>query len=153
LSFPNIRWLLALITAPHRFVYQKSGGLIGGRLPGGKRFLLLTTVGRKTGMRRVMPLLYVPVDDRIVVVASNAGDDRAPAWWLNLESQPRARIQVGTEEREVSARRAEGDELAALWPRLDASYPPYAQYRERTPREIPVVVLESGAGRDAGSRG
>jgi hypothetical protein len=54
---PNIRWLIAFITATHRFVYERSGGRIGGRLAGGKRFLLLATVGRKTGIRRVLPLL------------------------------------------------------------------------------------------------
>jgi len=138
---PNIRWLLSLITALHRFVYVRSGGRIGGRLPG-KRFLLLTTVGRRTGKRRVMPLLYVRDGDAFVVVGSNAGDDRAPAWWLNLQANPRARVQVDTEHHAVSARRAEGEELAALWAKLEASYRHYADYRRRTAREIPVVVLE-----------
>lgn len=139
---PNIRWLLALITAVHRFVYERSGGRIGGRLPGGKRFLLLATVGRKTGIRRVLPLLYVAEGDAFVVVGSNGGDDRPPAWWLNLQARPRARVQVDTEHHEVVARRAEGAELAALWPKLEASYSFYATYRERTEREIPVIVLE-----------
>jgi len=138
---PNIRWLLSLITALHRFVYERSGGRIGGRLPG-KRFLLLTTVGRRTGKRRVMPLLYVREADAFVVVGSNAGDDRPPAWWLNLEANPSARVQVDTEHHAVSARRAEGAELAALWSKLEGSYRHYADYRRRTPREIPVVVLE-----------
>ena len=139
---PNIRWLLAFITAVHRFVYQRSGGLLGGRLPGGKRFLLLTTAGRKTGKRRVLPLLYVLDGARFVVVGSNAGDDRPPAWWLNLQARPEARVQAGSAQHEVVARLAEGPELAALWPRLEAAYPPYARYRERTTREIPVVLLE-----------
>ena len=138
---PNIRWLLALITRLHRFVYSKSGGAIGGRLPG-KRFLLLTTVGRRTGLRRVMPLLFVPHDRHFLVVASNAGDARPPAWYLNLEAQPRARVQVEGEHHEVVARRADGEERDALWPKLEAAYPPYRSYRQRTTREIPVVVLE-----------
>jgi deazaflavin-dependent oxidoreductase (nitroreductase family) len=139
---PNIRWLLAFITAVHRFVYERSGGRIGGGLPGGKRFLLLATVGRKTGIRRVMPLLYVAEGDAFVVVGSNGGDDRPPSWWLNLQARPQARVQVDTEHHEVVARQAEGAELAALWPKLEASYSFYAAYRERTPREIPVIVLE-----------
>lgn len=139
---PNIRWLLALITKIHLFVYTKTGGWIGGRLPGRKRFLLLTSIGRKTGMRRVIPLLYTAVGKTFVVVGSNAGDDRPPAWLLNLQAQPEARVQAGTEHHEVKAREAEGDELARLWPVLEEAYPPYRNYRSRTEREIPVLVLE-----------
>jgi deazaflavin-dependent oxidoreductase (nitroreductase family) len=138
---PNIRWLIALITALHRFVYQRSGGRIGGRLPG-QRFLLLTTTGRRTGRERTMPLLYVPDGDRFVVVGSNGGDDRPPAWWLNLQASPDARVQAGRVQHHVRARQAQGAELAALWTRLDSSYRYYADYRRRTSREIPVVVLE-----------
>jgi F420H(2)-dependent quinone reductase len=141
---PNIRWLIALITALHRFVYQRSGGWIGGRLPPGRRFLLLTTVGRRTGRERTTPLLYVRDGDRYVVVGSNGGDDRPPAWWLNLQAQPQARVQVDREQRAVRARKAQGAELAALWEILERSYRYYADYRLRTSREIPVVVLEPG---------
>ena len=126
-------------------MYQRSGGRIGGRLPGRKRFLLLTTVGRRTGQRRTQPLLYVPDRGRFIVVGSNAGDDRPPAWWLNLEAQPAADVQVDRERHRVRARRAQGEELAALWAELDRSYSYYADYRRRTAREIPIVVLEPSA--------
>ena len=138
---PNIRWLIALITVLHRFVYRASGGWIGGRLPG-QRFLLLTTTGRKSGQERVMPLLYVPDGERFVVVGSNGGDDRPPAWWLNLQAKPEAKVQVGRRRLRVTARRAHGAELDALWKSLDASYQYYSDYRRRTSREIPVVVLD-----------
>jgi deazaflavin-dependent oxidoreductase (nitroreductase family) len=138
---PNIRWLIALITALHRFVYQRSGGRIGGRLPG-QRFLLLTTTGRRTGCERTMPLLYVPDGGRFVVVGSNGGDDRPPAWWLNLQAQPSAKVQVDRQRHRVQARQARGAELEGLWARLEQSYRYYADYRRRTSREIPVVVLE-----------
>jgi deazaflavin-dependent oxidoreductase (nitroreductase family) len=142
---PNIRWLIALMTALHRFVYQRSGGWIGGRLPG-QRFLLLTTTGCRTGRARVMPLLYVRDGDRFVVVGSNGGDDRPPAWWRNLQARPIAEVQAGRERRRVQARQARGAELDDLWARLDRSYRYYADYRRRTSREIPVVVLEPVAG-------
>ncbi len=145
---PNIRWLLAFMTAVHRFVYQRSGGRVGGRLPG-KSFLLLTTIGRRTGLPRVIPLLYHRDGDRFVVVGSNAGDDRPPAWWWNLQAQPAAQVQAGREHHHVSAHRAQGAELDALWPRLDAAYRYYADYRRRTSREIPVVVLEPVQGANA----
>jgi len=140
---PNIRWLIALITALHRFVYQKTGGRIGGRLPG-QRFLLLTTVGRRTGQERTQPLLYVRDGSRFVVVGSNGGDDRPPAWWLNLQARPEARVQVDRERHAVRARQARGDELAKLWETLEQSYRYYVDYRRRTSREIPVVILETG---------
>ena len=139
---PNIRWLLALITAVHRFVYRISGGRLGGRL-GRHDMLLLTTTGRKSGVPRTVPLLYVRDRDRFLVVASNAGDDRAPAWWLNLQSRPEATVQVGLESHSVRARRAGADEAQELWPLLEAAYQSFSNYRKGTSREIPVVVLES----------
>jgi len=138
---PNIRWLLALITATHRFVYRASGGRLGHR-SGGMRFLLLSSLGRKTGLPRLTPLLYVDDGDAWLVAASNAGDERPPAWWLNLMARPEATVQVGRRRVGVRARPARPDETARLWPLLEASYPHYADYREHTSREIPVVVLE-----------
>lgn len=138
---PNIRWLLALVTAVHRFLYRVSNGRIGARA-GGVDVLLLETVGRRSGKPRSIPLLYVRDDPNWIVVASNAGDDRAPAWWLNLKSRPEAGIQVGSERHPVRARRATAEEEARLWPRLVQAYQAYEQYRKRTARPIPIVVLE-----------
>lgn len=139
---PNIRWLIGLITVVHRLLYRASGGRLGQRGPG-TRFLLLTTTGRRTGRRRTVPLLYVRDGERWAVVASNAGDPRDPAWWLNLQARPRAEIRVGADRRSVRARRATGEEADRLWPALVASYRHYADYRRRTTREIPVVLLEA----------
>jgi deazaflavin-dependent oxidoreductase (nitroreductase family) len=138
---PNIRWLLALITRIHRFVYLKSGGRLGARL-GGTPMLLLQHVGRKTGQLRATPLLYVEDGPRLVVVASNAGDDRTPAWCLNLRHEPEAAVRVGRERYSVRAREADPAERERLWPVLESSYSSYADYRERTKREIPIVILE-----------
>ena len=142
---PNIRWLLALITAVHRFVYRLSGGRLGSTL-GGMPMLLITNIGRKTGKERVTPLLYVEDHEgagvRWIVVASNAGDDRDPAWWLNVQSRPDTTIQIGSTHHDVRARRASPDEVEQLWPKLVSAYRYYDDYRERTPRDIPVVILE-----------
>lgn len=138
---PNIRWLLALITTVHRFLYRISNGRIGART-GGVDVLLLETVGRRTGRRRSTPLLYVRDGANWVVVASNAGDDRHPAWWLNLRSRPDAQIQVGEQRHKVRARRASGEEDERLWSHLVTAYRGYAAYRQRTRRDIPIVVLE-----------
>ncbi|MDX1650263.1 MAG: nitroreductase/quinone reductase family protein [Myxococcota bacterium] len=149
---PNIRWLLALITAVHRFVYRASGGRLGRRL-GGVETLLLETVGRRTGRRRTTPLLFVRDDARFVVVASNAGDARHPAWWLNLRAHPEATIQVGRERLAVRGREATELETQRLWDRLEAEWPDYAAYRRRTDRRIPVVILEPRDGEDAARSG
>jgi 3beta-hydroxy-delta5-steroid dehydrogenase/steroid delta-isomerase len=138
---PNHRGLLAAITAVHRFLYLKSGGLVGSRLFW-IRFLLLIHVGQKTGRTRFTPLLYVEDGDRWVVVASNGGDDQHPGWWHNLQSRPEAQIQVGRQRIDVSWRHATSEECDDLWPKLAASYPYFPKYRKRTQREIPIVILE-----------
>jgi deazaflavin-dependent oxidoreductase (nitroreductase family) len=144
-AMPNVRWLLALITVLHRWVYRATHGAIGHRLPGlDWRFLLLTHVGRKSGRVYTIPLMYVPDGDRFVVVGSNAGDARPPAWWLNLQAHPDARVEVGALELAVRARLAQGAERARLWALLVAGYRDYARYERETRgvRELPVVVLE-----------
>jgi len=144
---PNIRWLLALISMVHRAVYRMTGGRIGQRA-GTAHMLLLATLGRRSGQRRVTPLLYVEDGPRFVVVASNAGDDRHPAWLLNLRKHPAAEIQIGTQKIQVQAREATDSESEFLWPKLLSSYSHFQDYRTHTRRHIPVVVLEPAA-RDA----
>jgi F420H(2)-dependent quinone reductase len=124
----------------HAWLYRATGGRIGHRA-GSLSNLLLTTTGRRSGERRTVPLTYMADGDRYVLVASNGGADRHPAWWLNLEREPRATVQVGPRTLEVVARRADTAERAVLWPRLKTMNPFYAQYERITVREIPVVVL------------
>ena len=138
------RSLLAFITVVHRFVYVASGGVIGGRVLW-IRMLLLINTGRRSGQERKTPLLYVEDGDRWVVAASNAGNDRHPAWWYNLSSHPQARIHVGSEKIDVTWRQATADERETLWSKLTQSYRFYPQYREDLRREIPVVILERTA--------
>ena len=138
---PNVRWLLALITRVHRALYRATGGRVGAKLFG-IRVLLLTSVGRRSGLPRVTPLLYVPDEKGYIVIASNAGDERDPAWWLNLRARPEARVQAGREACAVRAREASPEEDARLWPKLVASYRFYTRYRARATRRIPIVILE-----------
>ena len=138
---PNIRWLLALITVLHRALYRITGGRIGRRA-GKAHMLLLTTLGRRTGQQRVTPLLYIEDGPRFAVLASNAGDERNPAWLLNLRKQPAAEIQVGTRHFRVQAREATSAEGERLWPKFLSSYSYFSDYRAKTQRHIPVVVLE-----------
>ncbi len=124
----------------HRAVYRASGGRVGARLAG-IPMLLLTTEGRKSGRKRTLPLACMEDGDDLVVVASNGGSDRDPAWWLNLQRNPEAEVQFGRESRRVSAGLAPPDERARLWPRLVETNSLWAGYEDKTSREIPVVVL------------
>ena len=139
---PHVRWLLALITRVHRFLYRTTHGVIGRRAPFGLRFLLLRTRGRKSGREYVTPLLYVSDGERLVVVGSNAGDAREPAWWKNLRASPEPWIQVGGERFPVRAREAGPAEAEALWPKVLAAYASFERYRARAGRPIPLVLLE-----------
>src|SRR5262249_37095425 len=116
-ALPTAVGLLAPVPRAPPAVYRLSGGRLGGSLSG-RPMLLLTTVGRRSGRERTLPLLYVEDGGRWVVVASNAGDERDPAWWLNLRARPEAAVQAGRERHAVRARRATPEEEARLWPRL-----------------------------------
>jgi deazaflavin-dependent oxidoreductase (nitroreductase family) len=104
--------------------------------------LLLHHVGRRSGKRRVTPLIYVDDGGRLALVASAGGAAGHPAWFVNLRARPETEVEVRGERRAVRAREAEGDERERLWRRAVELYPNYAVYARRTGRRIPVVVLE-----------
>ncbi len=104
--------------------------------------LLLTTLGRKSGQWRRTALIYGADGDRVVVVASKGGAPEHPAWFRNLAESPQVRVQVGAEAYDARARVADGEERARLWALMVGVWPAYEDYRARTEREIPVVVLE-----------
>lgn len=133
----------------HLRVYVESGGREGhlwdataaGGLPD-TPCLLLTTVGRHSGARRTMPLIYGSADGHYIVIGSKGGADTQPAWYLNLLEDPTVELMVGTQQLSARARIAGGEERARLWALMVGVYPPYADYQRKTSREIPVVVLE-----------
>jgi deazaflavin-dependent oxidoreductase (nitroreductase family) len=127
----------------HTFLYQRTGGRLGQTIPGvpGK-MLLLDHVGARSGTRRTSPLLYVEDGEDLVVVASKGGFPKHPAWFHNLIANPDTTVQVGSERRPVHARVATPQERERLWPMAVRSYHAYEDYRRRTDREIPLVVLE-----------
>ena len=124
----------------HRAVYRLTRGRLLGRVAG-MPVLLLTTTGRRSGRARTTPLTYFEFGDDLVVVASNGGEDSAPAWWLNLCERPEATITTGTHTQPVTARPTTEEEHERLWPMITAVHPGYAAYARRTTRRIPVVVL------------
>ena len=103
--------------------------------------MLLEHVGRKSGQRRTSPLIYTRDGDDVLLIASNGGDPRHPAWFHNLTAAGTARVQVGHESWDVTVSVAEEPERAELWQKMVAAYPPYDEYQQRTERQIPLLVL------------
>ncbi len=132
--------IIRTMSAMHGFWYRLTGGLIGGRI-GKVRILMLTTTGRKSGRQRTTPLQYLEDGENLVVIASNGGNPRHPAWWLNLAKNPEAEAQIRSERRRVRAEAAAGEERERLWQAAVEYYPGYAAYQKTADREIPVVVL------------
>ena len=133
--------LVKLFWRVHPKLYSWSGGRIGGNLMG-LPVLLLTTKGRKSGLPRTKALMYLPYRDTFVVIASNLGSAYHPHWWLNLEADSNASVQIGRKSFSVTARAVEGQERGDIWGELTKIAPAYDEYKAKTPRNIPVVVLE-----------
>ena len=102
----------------------------------------LTTTGRRTGELRTVPLLHVADGERVVVIASNWGRRRHPAWALNLDAHPLAWVAVDGVERSYRARRASADEASRYWRDAVAFWPGYDDYRDRAGREVRMFVLD-----------
>jgi deazaflavin-dependent oxidoreductase (nitroreductase family) len=138
--------VLKTLNVLHRAVLGISGGRIGSRAAG-MPVVQLTTIGRKSGQPRTV-LLTSParVGEALVVVASRGGDDRHPAWFLNLEDEPHVHVAVqGGPVQPMLARVATTQERDDLWPRIAAEHKNYAGYQTRTNRVIPLVLLEPHA--------
>jgi len=129
-----------VFTAVHEALYRASGGRLGGRVSR-MPVLLLTTTGRKTGRSRTTPLTYFEDGDRVIIVASYGGDDRHPAWYLNLTANPQVTVTRGARASGMTARTATAAEKAEWWPRITSTYQGYADYQKRTTRDIPLVIL------------
>jgi deazaflavin-dependent oxidoreductase (nitroreductase family) len=131
------------MNAVHRGILAASFGKFGWSAAG-MPVIELTTTGRRSGEPRSC-LLTSPLqlDDAYVIVASRGGDDRHPAWFLNLEANPGVEVAVGgAAKKPYVARVVDDAERDELWPRITAKYRNYAGYQKKTERRIPVVILE-----------
>ena len=107
----------------------------------GARLLYLTTVGRKSGKSRIVPLAFVRDGEDYVVAASNGGSDWQPAWWLNLQSEPQAKIEVDDAEVAITASVVAERDRAELWQRLSDQLDSYDGYQRKVRRQIDLVRL------------
>jgi deazaflavin-dependent oxidoreductase (nitroreductase family) len=112
--------------------------------------LVLTTTGRRSGQRRSTPVGYLKHGEVFAILASNAGNDRSPAWWLNLQADPSAEVLADRSRIPVKARRADPELESDLWGEFARLNPGFDEYRNLTEREIPVVLLEPQAAADDG---
>ncbi len=154
LDSPIVAALIKVGSRLNSRLYRISGGRLGNRWRVGAALrnpvpiCLLTTTGRKSGEPRTAPLLYLAGPgpevgpESIVLVASQGGLPKNPAWYLNLVADPAVRIQIGRQTRTYRARTATPAERAVLWPKLVELYADFDTYAEWTDREIPVVICE-----------
>ncbi|WP_165064774.1 nitroreductase/quinone reductase family protein [Marisediminicola senii] len=127
----------------HRLLISATRGRLGWNAMG-MPVLEVTTIGRRSGEARPT-MLTAPLHKggRYVIVASRGGDDRHPAWYLNMLDEPVVQVSVkGGPAEPMTARQATDDERSRMWPLITGKYPNYAGYQKRTTRQIPLVILE-----------
>jgi deazaflavin-dependent oxidoreductase (nitroreductase family) len=137
------RWFIRLFWQLHRAVIRVTGGRLGLWRPKHRwGTLRLTTTGRRSGQPRHVVLAYVEDGPNLVTMAMNGWDPAEPAWWLNLQAHPEARVELAGSQRLVTARAAAGEERARLWARWGEIDKDLDAYAARRPSGTAVVVLE-----------
>ena len=138
---PLPRWVLKTFTRMHVALHRLSGGRLFNTLTGDD-VCFVTMTGAKSGRRLTIPLMYVPHASGVLLVASQGGAPKNPVWYNNLVQHPNIHVNHRGRHMDLTARRASGEEKKALWPLCDQHYAPYADYRARTTRDIPVFICE-----------
>lgn len=133
---------MKLFVKGHVWLYKSSGGRRGTTMRG-RKLILLTTVGKKSGQQRTVPVVPFIEGDEMFVIASMGGAPSHPAWYGNLCANPQVGVQLGAEQwRARAVPLAEGEERDRVWKRITAAMPDFGKYQTKTSRVIPVVRLE-----------
>ena len=135
------RWLIKGFTKLHVTLNKISGGTLFNQL-GGDDVVFVTMTGAKSQRQITIPLMYVPYQDGVLLVASQGGAPRNPVWYNNLVKHPDIVVVHRGRKMLLTARLATTAEKPAMWPVCDRYYKPYADYRARTDRDIPIFVCE-----------
>jgi len=133
--------LFKIFTGLHVFLYHTSGGKIWGSM-NGNPVLMLTTTGRKSGLPRTTPVMYVHKDNEYLIAASAGGADQNPTWFSNINSKPEATIEINGRKTKVKAVITSGDERDKLYENFKAMGDNFIEYEKKTTRKIPVVRLQ-----------
>lgn len=148
LDQPSTVKIIKVMSKTNVWLYRKTGGRLGSHWRVGAAFrkpvkiCLLEHTGRKSGQVRTVPLVFLKDNDRVIVVASQAGLPKHPQWYLNLKANPDTHVQLDRDRWAVTAREASTEERAEIWPRLVDLYSDYDTYQAWTDRVIPVVILD-----------
>ncbi|HZC91240.1 MAG TPA: nitroreductase family deazaflavin-dependent oxidoreductase [Mycobacterium sp.] len=121
--------------------FRANDGKVGGPFEGAD-LLLLTTTGAKSGQPRISPLAYFRIDGKLLIIGSFAGADINPGWVHNLRADPSAHVEIGNESSDVTARELPSGERDALFGKITAAAPGFAEYQAKTTRVIPVFELQ-----------
>ncbi len=140
-EFRTLRRVIKPFSRLNVFVYKLTGGRVMGTLTG-RPVMLVTMEGVKSGKTRTIPLMYVPYNDGVIVVASQGGAPRSPVWYKNLIANPDIIVQYKNHTMNLRARQVEDAEKAEVWPVCVEHYHEYDDYQKRTDRNIPVFVCE-----------
>jgi deazaflavin-dependent oxidoreductase (nitroreductase family) len=121
--------------------FRANEGKVGGQFANAN-LLLLATTGAKSGQPRVSPLAYFRIDGKLIIIGSFAGSPVSPAWVHNLRANPAAHVEIGTDGFDVTARELPSDERDALFDKVTAAAPGFAEYQSKTSRVIPLFELQ-----------
>lgn len=135
------RWIVKLITRVHLLLNRLTFGRFFNTLSGDD-VCFVTMTGAKSGRRITIPLMYVPHGDGVLLVASQGGAPKNPVWYNNFAMHPDIEVRHRNRTMKLRARLATAEEKPSLWPICDAHYAPFADYRARTSRDIPIFVCE-----------
>jgi deazaflavin-dependent oxidoreductase (nitroreductase family) len=122
----------------HKLLYRLSGGRFGAKM-GWIDVALVEAVGRKSGKKRVVPIACYPYRDSVAVSASNSGMETHPAWYLNMQANPRVSVQLGKERFEAIAEDVPAEEREALWASVVKINKHQGEYLAQVQREIPLL--------------
>jgi deazaflavin-dependent oxidoreductase (nitroreductase family) len=132
----NFEW----ISKAHRYLYHHTNGWIGGWL--GRPMVLMYTIGAKTGQVRMIPLQYYPAgDEGVIVLASNNGQQKAPAWYFNLKAHPDIEIRLGRRKLRVNAEELPPERRAEVWPAMRRQNAAIDTYAAKAGRVLPIMLL------------
>ncbi len=141
-QFNPPKWFMKTMSRSHIFLNRVTRGKMFNTLMGDE-VCFVTMTGAKSGRSITMPLMYVPYNDGVLLVASLGGAPKNPVWYYNIAKNPDLKVRHRGREMTLRARLATAEEKTDMWPICDSHYAPYADYRARTDRDIPIFVCET----------
>jgi deazaflavin-dependent oxidoreductase (nitroreductase family) len=134
-------WLIRLFTWSNVIIYRLSSGRVWNSMAN-LPLIFITTIGRKSGRRVTFPIGTFVDGERFIIIASNGGQDRHPAWFYNMQAQPQVEVEYGGQRFQARATITAEPERTALWDRVVERAPAYNNYLKATRRVIPVIILQ-----------